>query len=219
MIEIVKREDFDILIDTNCTGIGSEFKRTKSYEKDIEKFIRDNVSGHVFIDVGAHVGIFSVIASVYGAKYVHSIEPDANNYKLLRCNKIINDIDNMFTYNFVASDKDLGVYKVIRHDTNTGDSRMEEVGINNCDSDKNVVSYRIDEFFAFGDVKSPVMVKIDTQGMEFDVIAGMTNLPWDCVIAEINSDYESLCKKIDSLYNNENLEFSKLNRDTMIIYR
>ena len=64
----------------------------------IPRFALENLRGKVVIDAGAHVGLYSLVASTY-AKKVISIEPHPINYKLLEVNKIINNAQNIHPIN------------------------------------------------------------------------------------------------------------------------
>lgn len=53
-----------------------------------------NFNDEVIIDAGAHVGLFSLIASIFAEKVI-SIEPHPMNFGLLKINKMINDVENI----------------------------------------------------------------------------------------------------------------------------
>ena len=53
------------------------------------------LQGRTFVDIGANIGTSTVPAlTVFGAADAVSIEPDVDNYKLLRCNLIANDVED-----------------------------------------------------------------------------------------------------------------------------
>jgi FkbM family methyltransferase len=56
---------------------------------------RPLLRGRTFIDVGANIGTSSIPAvKKFGASEVIAFEPDAETYKLLRCNVIANDLED-----------------------------------------------------------------------------------------------------------------------------
>jgi predicted RNA methylase len=67
--------------------------------KILEKELKD---ARLFIDVGAHVGYYTLLASKI-AKEIISIEPNPFNYKLLKFNLRINKINNAYALNIAAS--------------------------------------------------------------------------------------------------------------------
>lgn len=60
----------------------------------LPKFELSNFKGKRILDVGAHVGLYSLLASAF-AKEVIAIEPHPINYHLLRINMIRNDVKNV----------------------------------------------------------------------------------------------------------------------------
>jgi FkbM family methyltransferase len=55
----------------------------------------DLIEGKVFLDIGANIGTTSIPAvTQWGASRVLAVEPEAENFRLLRCNVILNDLDD-----------------------------------------------------------------------------------------------------------------------------
>ena len=55
----------------------------------------DPIEGKVLLDIGANIGTTSVPAvTQWGASRVLAVEPEAENFRLLRCNVILNDLDD-----------------------------------------------------------------------------------------------------------------------------
>ena len=55
----------------------------------------DPIEGKVFLDIGANIGTTSISAvTKWGASRVLAVEPEAENFRLLRCNVILNDLDD-----------------------------------------------------------------------------------------------------------------------------
>ncbi len=68
----------------------------REYEYPPE-FELKNFSG-IIVDAGAHIGLFSLVASVFAEK-VYAIEPHPINYNLLKANLIKNNVNNVITIN------------------------------------------------------------------------------------------------------------------------
>ncbi len=69
------------------TTVGRSILLRKTYEPLTESWIRRLLSqGHAFIDVGAHSGYFSIIASDIVGKTgeIHAFEPQPDMSRLLR---------------------------------------------------------------------------------------------------------------------------------------
>lgn len=77
------------------------------YDYKEMRFISENLNDNdCFIDVGSHIGLYSLMASknITTGKIV-SIEADPDTYKSLNENIALNDIDNIRTFNCGVSDK------------------------------------------------------------------------------------------------------------------
>lgn len=131
--------------------------------------------GDVFVDVGANIGYFSVLAaSVVGAQgAVFAFEPDPNNYRLLRANAELNGFDDNINAVEVALSNTGGEGQLFLSEDNLGDHQVY-VG----DEDRKSVSI---EFHRGSDylmtrLDQLDLLKIDTQGSEFQVIEGLMPL-------------------------------------------
>ena len=60
----------------------------------------------VIVDVGAHIGVFSVLAAHrFPAATVYAIEPDTNNYRVLLQNIALNGLTNVVPMNVAVADQ------------------------------------------------------------------------------------------------------------------
>ena len=103
-------------VGTRDRGLSRAVFAQGSYEQDVmaqtlalaERHVgRDPLlEGRIFVDIGANIGTSTVPAlTVFGAASAVSIEPDLDNYKLLRCNLIANDVeDRTWTVRAALSD-------------------------------------------------------------------------------------------------------------------
>lgn len=131
--------------------------------------------GDVFVDVGANIGYFSVIAGavVGSGGAVHAFEPHPGNYELLCANLLLNDLqDSVATYAVgLAAEERQG--RLFLSEDNSGDHqiyqgseerRHDTIHLRRgCDVLRDAVT-RID------------LLKIDTQGSEMGVVAGLMPL-------------------------------------------
>lgn len=142
----------------------------------IEKSLRP---GMVFVDIGANIGYYSVIASsLVGRKgTVFAFEPDPKNFALLERNVAENQCQNVITVQkaVAAATRQLFLY---RSSDNYGDDRTYEPGDTNVrprrlrPSPVAVGGVSLDEYLA----SRPTIVdfvKMDIQGSEYDAFAGM----------------------------------------------
>lgn len=133
--------------------------------KVVQRFLKP---GQVFVDVGAHIGYYSVLAAeiVGPMGIVHAFEPAPENIKLLKLN--VAGFGNVVRIHPCAVSDHVGCTNLYLSEENSGDHRLYEmadrksvnVDIVNLDS--------IDEFKN----KSIDFIKIDVQGEECRVLRG-----------------------------------------------
>ena len=120
----------------------------------------------VFVDIGANIGSYTVLAgSVVGANCI-SIEPIPSTFSYLLENVKLNKIENKVNCLNLGLGKDSGTLRF-----STDEDTMNHVVANteNCKSYIEVEVKRLDD--VMGD-RIPTVIKIDVEGWEAHVIAG-----------------------------------------------
>ncbi len=123
------------------------------------------------VDVGAHVGYFTVLFSrLCGADgFVHAFEPEPSNHRLLRANLLVNDCSNVEAHALALSDS-AGTDSLFLSPDNGGDHRMYFVaGRARC-------SVRTDTLDRVLATERVDFMKIDAQGAEPRILRGMQGL-------------------------------------------
>lgn len=132
--------------------------------------------GDTFVDVGAHIGYYTVLASnLVGPRgRVVAFEPEPRNFALLRRNVELNKCDNVVLEQRAVSVRS-GPADLYLAEKNKGDHRLFSFGERRRSIQIETVS--LDDYLAEhpGSVQH---VKIDTQGGEGSVLAGMTQTLW-----------------------------------------
>jgi len=152
--------------------------------KILQKELKD---ARLFIDVGAHVGYYTLLASKI-AKEVIALEPDPFNYKLLRINLRINGISNAYALNIAASNyTGTGIFASIK---NIGKLLAQK---SNLDNNINKIKIRVvkldDLLLKIG--KNPDVMKIDVEGSEMQVLEGLQETlrkGVKCLMIEVHSE-------------------------------
>lgn len=123
--------------------------------------------GATFVDVGAHVGYVTVFgATAVGPEgRVVSIEPDAENYALLKRNIAHARLTNVETHRVAAWDRP-ALLRLRRSETNSGDHRVSQHG----EEGEIVTCATVDSLL---DGAPCDVVKIDVQGVEHVAVRGM----------------------------------------------
>jgi FkbM family methyltransferase len=162
----------------------------------IDEYVRE---GDVFYDIGANVGIFSLYAAKKRGAKVIAFEPFAGNYVLLNRNIYLNDLsDNVTALNIALHDKTilshLNVSKFWAG--KAGHSFVAPVGSRGKTFEPNflqgVIGMSCDDLIETFDLPFPTHIKIDVDGNEPFIFAGMEKTLADprlnCVAIEINND-------------------------------
>jgi FkbM family methyltransferase len=181
-----------LLFDTSDVEIGPRVWREAGYEEDAMAWILDHLGhpqrGRTVVDVGANIGTTTVpMLTRFGAAYVEAFEPAPDNARLLRCNLILNDLEDRVTFHPVAVSDAAASVTLELCAWNTGDHRVQAVDTGwelYGESDRRSVrveAVRLDDHLRSqpGDV---ALVWVDTQGHEAHVLAGASKLlgavPW-----------------------------------------
>jgi FkbM family methyltransferase len=130
--------------------------------------------GDVFLDLGANIGYYSVLASracgPSGA--VYAFEPGPENFRLLQRNLVLNKAGNVTAVNAAAAAA-TGQGPLFLSADNQGDHRTYDN--EGRASSVAVPKFALDEWFSGRDRRID-LVKMDTQGSEAQIVEGMAGL-------------------------------------------
>ena len=192
------------------------FSRGTMYERETIRWINSMDEGDLLVDIGANVGIYSVFAAANKIKVI-AIEPESSNYSALNRNIKINDYDGqIIAYCLGMSDKtgpdELNIYNEgvgyschnLGEDLDPCGSPMIERGIQS--RRQGIMAYRLDDLLASLGHPAPTHIKIDVDGIEHKVVAGMLETldhpALQTVLIELNSRhpnhpalYEAMAQK------------------------
>jgi len=128
--------------------------------------------GHVFLDIGAHIGKYSLcMAKIVGEKgLVIAIEPHPRNYKALLNNIFINNIRNVHAVNIAGWNKDCEIEMFIAPVSGNHSLKL------NYGKEKIIVKAKpLDEIIKEKKIDRLDLVKIDVEGAELEVLQGLEN--------------------------------------------
>lgn len=138
-----------------------------NYQKEqfdcVVKYIKPENRG-LFIDVGAHVGLWSRMALKAGFKQIIAFEPNKNNYECLQKN--ITNKKHLLC-NFGLSDKSEHV--------EFGNPQNDNSGANAIKGEGKTKLYKFDDLMLNDFIINEILIKIDVQSYEDKVVRGMTN--------------------------------------------
>ena len=150
------------------------------WEPEETKFLEENLRpGMVFVDVGAHIGYYTVLASslVGSTGKVFAFEPDPGNFAFLQRNVAVNHCQNVLA-NQKAVSASSGKSLLHRSSGNFGDHRTyEPLGetVQQAGTKRSAVTVEaisLDDYFAANPIGIDFL-KMDIQGSEYDAFIGM----------------------------------------------
>jgi FkbM family methyltransferase len=139
--------------------------------------------GMTFVDIGAHVGYYTLMAArrVAPGGLVFAFEPSPRNYELLLANVWRNQLTNVACFPWAVSDRN-DFLDLFVNDRNTGDNRTFGEGPR--------IRVRAIALDALPQIRAPIdVVKIDVQGAEEAVMAGMRGLLARSPTARVTLEY------------------------------
>ena len=163
----------------------------KIYEINvIKKLLKFNYSKHTFVDVGAHIGFYSILYS-YFFKNVYAFEPSIFQSQYLKHNQKINKIKNLKIFSLGLGDKNIKK-KLFVMGRSGGNNTFINDNIRNFNPmfSYDVKLNKLDMF----ELENVSLIKIDVEGFELKVILGALSTIKRCkpiIIVEISNQNTS----------------------------
>jgi FkbM family methyltransferase len=160
-----------------CRINREDFTFMTIHKDDIIEHFRPK-KGDVVVDVGAHTGLYTIIASkgVGISGRVISIEPHPQNFEILNRNIELNNLTNTITLNYGAysSKANLNLYLPEEQHGFTIYNTLMPERAKGVDKFVKVNTETLDTLLAFAavDCKDVNWVKIDVEGAELEVLKG-----------------------------------------------
>jgi FkbM family methyltransferase len=165
--------NINLLMDLdNKFDIGKQFLFLGQYENFFLDFLQKFKEEYpTFIDVGANIGLHSLIYSLKPTNKIIAFEPVKRNYEIFAKNLIINNSSNIIINNFALMD--LNHFKSIHHDlVNPAASSFKQLFHKHNTSLETVEIKTLDSLNLSKSLKSIDLIKIDTEGSELFVLKG-----------------------------------------------
>jgi len=181
-----------------------ELLGNRCWEPDTTKYISEHLGpGQVFVDAGAHIGYFTLLASgrVGPKGKVFAFEPDAESFEMLRHNVTLNHCSNVMAFRAALGSMDAPEMKLYGYGdpyqlyhTLSPKSMKEKIDRLDGKPIQPTGEFQMVELMKL-DTAIPHkvdMIKIDVEGCESDVLAGAVEIirenPEIIVIVEGNQD-------------------------------
>lgn len=142
----------------------------------------------LFIDVGANVGVYSILASAVAGSSSIAFEPVPDTFAKLQCNMFVNDLTHrVSTRNQAVGNRTGTVGFTSMHDTKNRVATPDDV-------DEKLIVVSIVKLDDAVIDRCPTFIKIDVEGFEKNVLLGaekiLGNELLKCVIIETNGSGE-----------------------------
>ncbi len=153
---------------TNDKTIFNEIWIKKLYTPNGFK-IKNN---YTVIDIGAHIGIFSVFAAFYAKDgIIYSFEPEKENFLMLKENIKLNCMKNIKIFNYGVSNRN-GKAKLYISNLNKAAHSTEIV--------ENVSHFEKIKLISIKNILKKIkgdidFLKIDCEGCEYDILSGLSD--------------------------------------------
>ena len=158
------------------------------HQKKILYFLKkEKISIHTWIDVGSHRGLYTdLIKKNFGVKKAYLFEPQKNIFKFIK-NKYKND-KSVFLYNLAISNSKIKkIFYINKHDLTSSLTKINKKNfylrvkakifggkIEDMVTTEYVVnSISLSNFIKKKKIKKINLIKIDTEGHEFEVLQGL----------------------------------------------
>jgi len=173
---IITTDGFKVFLDKDDAlhlSIHPDWNREEFMIKTVKEIVNE---GDIVVDVGANIGIYSLILSkLVGEKgRVYSFEPDPDNFSLLLKNMKENNIKNVIMVNKAISDKE-GKQNLYLNKDNSAFHSLIRYNNNLFEKSIEVGTTTLDNFFSNLN-KKVNFIKMDIEGYEGDALKGAKEL-------------------------------------------
>lgn len=179
-----------------------------SKEPDTVNWITGFQDGEILVDIGANVGMYTILSAVMHNIRVYSFEPESQNYATLNKNIAYNKLQNRVIAYPIALSDETKFDKLYLSDFNTGGSCHsfgEEVGFDLQQRKSPFVqgafATTLDRLVEDGVIPVPTHIKVDVDGFEHKVIEGakktLANPILKSILIEINTHLQQHLELVD----------------------
>lgn len=162
-----------------CRNNKDDFKLMTIHEDElIQHFVPEE--GDIVVDVGAHIGLYTIIASkrVGLSGKVFSIEPDPMNFEILLQNIRVNHLENVVALKCAAYSEE-GDKKLYLHNAQFGFTKYDTLMPYFAQEHEKFVMIKantLDNLMSQYSVSNVKWIKIDVEGAEYEVLKGARSL-------------------------------------------
>jgi len=159
-------------------GAGAVIYYQGASEPETADFVRRFLKpGMVFVDVGAHLGEYTLLAaSLLGSSgHVHAFEPGPEVFEILRRNIQLNRCANVTASPEAVWEEETLVNFEVNSEPSLSAVQMRNEGTDGSATIE-VRAITLDHYFADPLMPRPNLIKVDVEGAELQVLRGATSL-------------------------------------------
>ena len=164
---------FQMIIDpVKDNGVERSIYYTGTYEKGTLYILKNILKeGDVFVDVGANIGLMSILASqvVSNSGKVFAFEPNPNTLEILKKNIELNEVSNIEASSYAIGSKIESSKIYDRWNANRGSASLIKPDYETTSYDINVI--RLTDYFETRGEKITA-IKLDIEGYELEALKG-----------------------------------------------
>lgn len=169
-MELIHRSGLRIRLrpDTDDLRIVKSNFVKRNYTKDFVQITRDSI----VVDVGAHIGSFSIMVA-RSARKVLAFEPEPTNYQMLKKNVELNHLKNMSIFEMAVSGTS-GHQDIYTHQGgSSADYSLYERGITNIKAGR-IPTISVEDILKREGLPRIDFLKLDCEGAEHDILRNMS---------------------------------------------
>lgn len=179
---IIKKQNVKLFINLN-NPIDRQIFFKDDYEVEQINYLKHLIKKNnvkKFIDIGAHMGIYSTIISNENIDVI-AFEPYKKSFEQLNTNKRLNNFDNLITYNYALSDKNQKIIMWVPDKEKSGGMSIFDKNDEELKKYKENDLTKVEAASMIGDdvlkfERETLAIKIDVERHEQKVLKGIKKL-------------------------------------------
>jgi FkbM family methyltransferase len=147
-------------------------------EPSTNEWIKSFSNDDVLVDIGANIGLYSLLAGIKGIKKIYAIEANPFSFSVLSRNIIINSLsDKIIPLCLPISEfSAITNFSLSSTDAGTVGNEIAPMEPNLSTISVRTASFSLDELFQIQNINNVTHIKLDVDGIEKGILRGAKNL-------------------------------------------
>ena len=171
-IPYTTREGIKFSVKSKSRLVEKRAKQIFEREPQTIDWIKSFDKGSVFVDVGANIGSYSLLAAKTRKTITYAFEPQALNFAELCTNIYLNDLDIVPYCIALTNSTKFDIFKLSQMIPGAADNSFAEDSRLGESISQGCYGTKLDSLFIEGAIKQPDYIKIDVDGAELSVLQG-----------------------------------------------